>query len=504
MKVELSVLPWPCAICDVQGNLRETSALWQARFGALNELHGCLPEAMKKFGYALAKATDAQDSEPIATFDCVVRAAGELMPLTVRFAILPTSEQTPDLWLITVDKDGGAPEDTPSRDELDARQGEHHMDGVGMRLQARNWQALFHGAAVGKALIHLTGETLEVNRALCELSGYSEENMMGFKTRDIRHPDDRALVDANYQALIDGGPPVAGLEVRYLHKDGFYLTCLLSLSLIRDSRGRPLYFTAEVEDITAHRAAEARLREGAQQLERVNEELMRSNAALERFAFVASHDLQEPLRKIQIFGDRLIAHSADCKDDSDLVRYADGMMRSAERMQNLIRSLLDYGRLKDSPTPFVPVDLNALWAELADEFEAALSESNARLEVGVLPVVNGDTFRLQQLFANLLSNALKFRGAEAPIVMVRALTDAEFKDWPACVAIEVRDNGIGFEAAFAESIFQVFSRLHGRNKYPGTGIGLAICRRAARDHGGDVRAFSAPGAGARFIVTLAA
>ncbi len=542
--VELGVLPWPAVIVNAEGHLRECNALWKARFGSCEALEIDFPEAASKLRDVAASAPNANATNANATNAnatnanatnanatnanatnanatnavFLVRAPGEIAPLRLRFAQLREANDGQPLWLIIVEERADEQEepialsDTPELRDVELRDVELAMDGVAMRLQARNWRAFFHEAAAGKALIGLHGETLEVNRSLCRLIGRSESELLNLYVRDLRHPDDCGIVEQHYRSVLDGGPPVAGIEARYLHRDGHYLTCLLSLSLIRDSRGKPLYFATEVEDITSRRQAEGRLREQAHQLERANFELIRSNTDLERFAFVASHDLQEPLRKIRVFGDRLQrltteARSNDGTNDgtvgTDVARYANVMIRAAERMQNLVDDLLSYGRLKNQDAPFVPVDLNEVWADLREEFETTLRESGGQLQVGELPIVRGNAFRLRQLFGNLLSNALKFRGEEPPHIEVRVVVAGETGGIPANIAVEIKDNGIGFDQSYAEAIFEIFVRLHGRSRYPGTGIGLAICRRVAREHGGDIRAFATNNEGARFIVTLA-
>ena len=514
MKIEISALPLPCAIARLDGTLHQSNLLWRERFGASDELAFCLPEAMEKLR-AVVEQHANQAARAGSYFDYSMRAPGELSPVRMRFVAVAGEKSnqngstSDEMWLITVGEsyernDESALTQFSRGDERDEdRDLERALDGVALRLQARNWRAFFRDAAAGKALVCLRGQTLEVNAALCRLTGYSEGELLDTCARDLRHPDDRERVAAHYQAVLEGGASVAGIESRYCHKKGHYLTCLVSITLIRDSRGKPLYFTAEIEDITLRRHIEKRLMEQTRQLEHSNRELLRSNAELERFAFVASHDLQEPLRKIRVFGDRLLETSLD---DNNAPRYVDGMVRAAERMQNLIEDLLSYGRLQEPTSPFAPVDLNVLWAQLCEEFEEAIRECGARVEVGPLPVVSGNAFRLTQLFANLLSNALKFRGAQPPLIEVSASTSKEnsVDDSPAPVEIEVRDNGIGFDQNEAAAIFEVFARLHARRDYPGTGIGLAICRRVAREHGGDVRAVATPGQGARFLVTLAA
>ena len=537
MQIELAALPWPCAVSDEDGFIHETNDAWLRIFGAQNEVERCVPgarEALRR-----ARETDAVAS---AVFPTVLAAhrplrtelvrsqnaqnEAELWPVILCFSALPAER----LWLLALHAAPLAPGavsgtvERASLTEIEAaefarngwraleqrrelREAEHEQDGVALRLQARNWKAFFRDAAAGKALIGLRGETLEVNAALCALTGYSEEQLSQTFARDLRHPDDRARIEACYREVLAGEPPVVGIECRYRHADGHYLCCLLALSLIHDSRGRPLYFAIEVEDITSRREAEAALQRQTRELEHAIAELTRSNAELERFAFVASHDLQEPLRKIRVFGDRLkpLLPSRAVPDftpnaAADAARFLDGMTRGAARMQNLIDDLLEYGRLQQRAKPFARVDLNALWHELREDFEAIIRESGARIEVEPLPAVLGDRARLRQLFANLLSNALKFRAQTPPLVRVGPEPDPALPTEH--VAITVADNGIGFEASCAETIFDVFARLHGHASYAGTGIGLAICRRIAREHGGDVRAFAAPGAGARFVVTL--
>jgi signal transduction histidine kinase len=238
-------------------------------------------------------------------------------------------------------------------------------------------------------------------------------------------------------------------------------------------------------------------------------DLARSNAELEQFASITSHDLQEPLRKIRMFGDRLQTTLGDDLEESaraDLER----MQNAAARMQRLINDLLSFSRVSSRGQPFEPVDLDQVTREVIADLEARVVELDAILDVGSLPTVEADTTQMRQLLQNLLGNALKFhRDGEPPVIRVRgdvvAGAEPRFEGEAATrdhAVITVEDNGIGFEQQYADRIFTAFERLHGRSAYDGTGIGLSIARKIVWRHGGDITARSAPGHGATFTVTL--
>ncbi len=246
------------------------------------------------------------------------------------------------------------------------------------------------------------------------------------------------------------------------------------------------------------------------ELEQSVVDLRRSNASLEQFAYVASHDLQEPLRKIQSFGDVLqqqfgenLPHGA-----ADIVLR---MQSASSRMSLLIRDLLDYSRLSAVPDTLQPVSLNTLLANVRNDLSHVIAESNATVTIGSLPVVQGDTAQLHRLFQNLLSNALKFRQPDQlPVVQIVAeLVHSQkiVEPWPVGARgwyqqIAITDNGVGFDAKYADRIFVIFQRLHTRTHYAGTGIGLAICQKIVDNHNGYIRAESKPGTGATFRVYL--
>ncbi|MEA2372655.1 MAG: hypothetical protein QOH12_3049 [Solirubrobacteraceae bacterium] len=231
-------------------------------------------------------------------------------------------------------------------------------------------------------------------------------------------------------------------------------------------------------------------------LQRRAAELARSNSELEQFASIASHDLQEPLRKVRTFTERVAATESDhlSENGRDYLARANA---AAERMQKLIEDLLKFSRVATHGRPFAAVDLATLTREVIGDLEAQVQQAHARVTVGALPTLSGDALQLRQLMQNLISNALKFRRDDlTPEVEI----DGEIIGTTA--HITVRDNGIGFEPQYSLRIFRVFERLHGRAAYPGTGIGLALCRKIVERHGGTIIAESAPDAGATFTVTM--
>lgn len=232
------------------------------------------------------------------------------------------------------------------------------------------------------------------------------------------------------------------------------------------------------------------------QLERVNAELARSNAELERFASVASHDLKEPLRKVQMFSERIEHHDGGVLSDRSR-DYLARMGSASLRMQDLIDGLLVYSRVTMKPGPMREVDLGAIAREVVEDLHAAVAEAGARVVVGELPTVAADALQMRQLLQNLIANGLKFRReGVVPEIRVAGAVEGEV------VVLTVADNGIGVDPASAERVFGIFERLHRRADYPGTGIGLALCRRIAERHGGSITLRSTPGKGSEFEVTL--
>lgn len=221
-----------------------------------------------------------------------------------------------------------------------------------------------------------------------------------------------------------------------------------------------------------------------------------SNRGLQDFAFVASHDLKEPLRKVKTFGRILRDRYADTLGDEGR-NYVERMMNASDRMEGLINSLLDYSRVSTLSEPFSQVDLNLVVRGVLEDLEGRISQTKANVIVEQLPIIEADPAQMRQLFQNLIGNSLKFNGGKQPIIKVYATLCAN-----GTCEIRVEDNGIGFEEEYLEKIFKPFQRLHGRSAYEGTGMGLAICKKIVDRHKGDITAISKPGKGATFIIKL--
>jgi PAS domain S-box-containing protein len=324
------------------------------------------------------------------------------------------------------------------------------------------------------------------NHAVHELLGYHQPDLIGRaidKIEDTGGGDE--TITRTLRDLARRGP-IRDQERLLRHADGHAVSVSVSISPVGEQGAVVI-----ARDIRARKQAEEELMGALRRLEQ-------SNRELEDFAYVASHDLQEPLRKIQAFGDLLRSRHADALPDQAR-DYIERMQSAARRMQVLINDLLSFSRVTTKAQPFVPVNLEQIAADVVRDLEARLHDSGGRIEVGPLPSIEADPVQMRQLLQNLAGNALKFhRPGVPPVVSIRGeVANGHCR-------ITVADNGIGFEEKYADRIFTMFERLHARAQYEGTGIGLAICRKIAERHGGEIRAHGRPGEGATFVVTLPA
>ncbi len=349
----------------------------------------------------------------------------------------------------------------------------------------------------------VNGRYVMDNRAHRNFLQLSEDNSIEGKTVfDFFNPQLAALYDAGDQEVLRTGVAQRNREEPGVLQSGSEIWLSTTRVPLRDPSGRVLGLVCVSADITERKVAEERLTRFAAQLER-------SNAELQNFASVASHDLQEPLRKILAFGDRLRVKCAPQLGEAGL-DYLQRMQSAASRMSVLIQDLLKLTRITSRAQPFERCDLNAVIRGVLSDLEVAIEQKAAIIELGPMPEIDGDPVQLRQLFQNLVSNALKFQlPGVAPRVWIQSkglaaagVPGLESKSNAELCEITVRDNGIGFDPKFGEQIFVVFQRLHNRSEYEGTGIGLAVCRKITDRHGGTLVAKSAEGQGAEFIVTL--
>lgn len=314
-----------------------------------------------------------------------------------------------------------------------------------------------------------------------ELIGQSIEILVPERFRDkhVHHRD-------GYFHHPSTRPMGTGIELTARRKDGSEFPAEISISPLMTEDG--LLVTAVVRDITERKETQKALQQHANELER-------SNAELEQFAYVASHDLQEPLRIVASYT-QLLARRYKDKLDSDANEFIEFIVDGATRMQNLINDLLSYSRVGTRGQEFESNDLNKILETVINTLDLRIKDSTATVTHDSLPTLPTDGRQMLQLFQNLIGNALKFQSDSSPVVHIGVVQLADE------YLFSVRDNGIGIDSQYAERIFQVFQRLHGKGEYPGTGIGLAICKKIVERHGGRIWVESSPGTGSTFYFTL--
>lgn len=361
--------------------------------------------------------------------------------------------------------------------------------------------AIITTAVDGIITIDERGTIETVNPVASELFGYEPKEIIGKNIRVLMPEPDKSKHDtymANYQKTRQAKIIGIGREVTGLKKNGEKFPFSLGVSEVKLKK-RVIY-TGIIHDLTQQKLVEEKLR-------RAVDELGRSNRELEDFAYVSSHDLQEPLRKIQAFGDRI-----KTKEYQNLTEkgrdYLDRLLNASHRMQVLINDLLSFSRVSTRAKPFINLDLNAVAKEVLLDLEILIEQTNAKVEVENLPTIEADPTQMRQLFQNLITNAIKFvEEGKTPQVKIfaekfqrKAHLDATPGD--TFVELNFKDNGIGIEEKFVSKIFNIFSRLEGR-KYKGSGIGLSICKKIVSRHGGDINVSSKPNEGTTFIIKLA-
>jgi two-component system sensor kinase FixL len=361
-------------------------------------------------------------------------------------------------------------------------------------------QAIINTAADGIITMNRMGIVETINFAAAKLFGYNVDEVIGQNIKMLMpepyHSNHDEYLE-NYKETGDHKIIGIGREVIAKKKDGtrFPIHLSISESILHDH----IIYTGILHDMTAQKNAEEKVRRYAMELER-------SNSELQDFAYVSSHDLQEPLRKIRAFGDRLKRESARLSERG--ANYLERMVYAADRMQNLIDDLLSFSRISTHTKTFQLVDLNAVLKDIMVDLDYLVDSTKATVEIGNLPFIEAEPVQMRQLFQNLISNAIKFRkDTIPPIIRIHAVIEPRKSKSDTTVSAEnlvtiyVEDNGIGFEEQYKDKIFQIFQRLEGR-KYEGSGIGLAICKRITALHGGDIDVETSLNIGTTFIVSL--
>jgi len=349
------------------------------------------------------------------------------------------------------------------------------------------WERTFDAIPDLIAILDDKHEVVRVNKAMAERLDVSPEECIGVKCFAAVHgsscppdfcPHSKLLKDDNE-------------HTEEVHEDNLGGHFLVTASPVYNENGSVVGSVHVARDITQRRQMENELKEALDTKENLLQELKRSNKELERFAYVASHDLQEPLRMVSNFL-TLLERRYKGKIDPDADEFIYYAVDGAQRMQQLINDLLIYSRVTSSGDELEKFNLKTALDESILNLQVPIQENKVKITHNPLPTIRGDSIQFAQLFQNLIGNAIKFRGEEMPEIHVRAEADGD--NW----LIQVKDNGIGIDPQHQDQIFKVFQRLHERNKYPGTGIGLSICQKIVERHGGTIWVDSKPGEGSNF------
>ncbi len=348
-------------------------------------------------------------------------------------------------------------------------------------------QFILDSLPVGVSVTDANGRVLIRNKILGGFLSYdlpSLKNAAGFGRFIAYHPGTDIQLEVEdwpiAQALAKG-EAVNGMEIEMIGLDGNRCSMIVFTELMKKGNGATNCVIAALVDITVQKEAE--------------KNLSRSNSELQQFAYLSSHDLQEPLRMVVSYMSLLEKRYKD-QLDPKAREYIDNAIEGGSRMRQLIDDLLAYSRLETTGKEFVPVNMNEVLESTVKVLMVPIEENKADILVGPLPTVRADGSQMVQLMQNLVGNAIKFRGPERPMVQITAKPGQ--RDW----TFSVKDNGIGLNRDYADKIFQMFQRLHNQDQYPGTGVGLAIAKKIVERHGGRIWVESEEGKGAIFFFTI--
>jgi PAS domain S-box-containing protein len=357
-----------------------------------------------------------------------------------------------------------------------------------LRESEERFRMAFEQGTIGMAIVNLDFRFVATNNALSEMTGYPRDELQNLTFMDITHPDDLDLDLANVNMLLTGEIDYYEMEKRYIGKSRNIFWIHLTGSIIRDENRKPLYFLAMVQDISERKRI-------AELLQERSEELAKTNKDLQQFAYIASHDLQEPLRNITSCMQLLEKRHAESLSEParQLIDYS---VISVKRMRTLLEDLLAYSRVTTKAQSFHIVDASVILEQTLRDLVFAIDESNAIITRDPLPQIFADATQISQVFQNLIKNGIKFKREDPIRIHISAREETD--EW----IFSVQDNGIGIEDEYFERIFIIFQRLHTRTEYEGTGLGLSIVQRILERHGGRIWLESTIGVGSTFYFAL--
>ncbi|MFC6824117.1 sensor histidine kinase [Halopelagius fulvigenes] len=426
---------------------------------------------------------ESEAGEPASSVLPLETADGDILVCKAQLAAVREEDAVIGLFTPQSDRESESPQLNPEHDDETA---------------AKAFIALADSLSDGIIVLDTASRIQYANPAVEDILGYSSEELVGESKLSIIPERLREAHLSGLNRYLETGE--RNIDWRYVelpgqHEDGHEVPLGISLNDFFFEGNR--YFVGLFRDISERKEVERALRERERQLEELVEKLEESNERLEQFAYAASHDLQEPLRMVTSYLSLVERRYGD-ELDEDGEEFLEFAVDGAERMREMIDALLEYSRVDTQGDPLEPTDLNEVLADVRTDLTVKIEETDARIESEELPRVRGDDNQLRQLFQNLLDNALTYTGEEPPRVEITAERDGE--EW----ILSVSDNGVGIDPEDTDRVFQVFQSLHTREEGGGTGIGLALCKRIAERHGGDIRVDSEPGGGTTFSVSLPA